>query len=157
MASIEADRDDLFREAVALVRRAEWRVEDREILLGERANGWLSLYDGQDFALTWDEADRLRRAFSDGRLFRPNAVGGLTVLRRIRTAGESELARRDLDRETTAEILQAWRIRAAATAALVADRLPSRADPSSAADALASRLSSVLSAPLRLAPPIAPR
>lgn len=108
MARIESDREDLLREAVALVRRAELRGADEPDLLviGFRATGQMSIYFGQDLMYQFDELGRLRRAFVDGLLYRTQG-GTLAQLRRERSETETSLVRRDLDEGS----LQAFRDR----------------------------------------------
>lgn len=98
MARTESDREDLLREAVALVRRAEFVGPDEAALLviGFRETGWLSIYFGQDLMYQFDELGRLRRAFADGLLFRTQGQT-LAQLRRERNEVETALVRRDLD------------------------------------------------------------
>lgn len=105
MARLEADREDLLREAVALVRRLELSVEAHAILLGFRATGWLSLYFDADPMYQFDELGRLRRAFVDGLLYRTQG-SCLAQLERQRTAAETLLVRRDLSEELLASFRQ---------------------------------------------------
>jgi len=98
MARQEADREDLWAEAVALTSRAELLIAGRAepVLVGSRANGWWSVYFGQDVMLQFTVAGALRRAYRQGDLFRTQ---GLTLarLQRQRTADETVLLRHDLD------------------------------------------------------------
>lgn len=98
MARVESDREDLLREAVALVRRMELQPagDDPAIVVGYRATGWLSIYFGQDMMYQFDERGRLRRAYVDGLLYRTQGTA-LAQLRRQRTESETLLVRRDLE------------------------------------------------------------
>lgn len=98
MARIESDREDLLREAVALVRRAELigPNEPDLLVIGFRETGWLSIYFGQDLMYQFDELGRLRRAYVDGLLYRTQGQT-LAQLRRERSETETSLVRRDLD------------------------------------------------------------
>lgn len=97
MARIEADREDLLREAVALVRRVEFQPlpDQAPIVAGFRATGWLSIYFSPDQMYQFDEQGRLRRSYVDGLLYRTEGHF-LAELRRERTAAETTLMRRDL-------------------------------------------------------------
>lgn len=104
MARIESDREDLMAEAVALVRRIELQMSGRNetIVVGFRANGWLSVYFGPDPMYQFDEQGRLRRAFVGGLLYRTQGTT-LAQLRRERTDAETTLLRRDLTDTELAE------------------------------------------------------
>lgn len=97
MAINEDDREDLLREAVALVPRAELHVHGLPELLtaGFRSNGMLSLYFGQDPMYQFDQSGRLRRAFEGGLLFR-TAGATLSRLQRVRSEDTVTLLRHDL-------------------------------------------------------------
>jgi hypothetical protein len=97
MSRREHDREDLMAEVVALVRRVEFRLPDREavIVAGFRSNGWLTLYFGPDPMFQFDEEGRLRRAFVNGFLFRTQG-STLARLQRQRMASETRLIRYDL-------------------------------------------------------------
>jgi hypothetical protein len=97
MARHEADREDFLAEAVALTRRVEGVLADREtvVVAGFRAGDWLSVYFGPDPMYQVDSAGRLRRAFEDGFLFRTQGET-LARLTRTRTATETALVRHDL-------------------------------------------------------------
>ena len=97
MSRNEADRDDLLAEVVALTRRVELRTPSHgePVVIGFRANGWLSIYFGSDPMYQFDESGQLRRAFVGGLLYRTQGTT-LAQLRRERSASESTLLRRDL-------------------------------------------------------------
>lgn len=99
MARHEADREDLWAEAVGMTSRAELLSEPNRppVIVGFRPNGWFSLYFGQDLMLQFTLKGSLRRAYRDGDLFRTQ---GTTVsrLRRHRTDSETTLLRHDLSR-----------------------------------------------------------
>ena len=97
MARNEVDRDDLLAEVVALTRRVELRTPSHgePVVIGFRANGWLSIYFGSDPMYQFDESGQLRRAFVDGLLYRTQGTT-LAQLRRERSASETTLLRRDL-------------------------------------------------------------
>jgi hypothetical protein len=104
MAMNEDDREDLLREAVALLPRAELQVHGLAELLtaGFRSNGFLSLYFGQDPVYQFDQSGRLRRAFEGGLLYR-TAASTLSRLQRIRSAGTVTLLRHDLNPQELTE------------------------------------------------------
>ncbi len=97
MSRNEADRDDLLAEVVALTRRVELRTPSHgePVVIGFRANGWLSIYFGSDPMYQFDESGQLRRAFVGGLLYRTQGTT-LAQLRRERSASETTLLRRDL-------------------------------------------------------------
>ena len=107
MARVETDRDDLLREAVALVRRMELRVSpgDNVIVIGFRPTGWLSVYFNADPMYQFDELGRLRRAYTDGLLYRSEG-SVLARLERQRLEAETTLVRRDLCGESLVEFRQ---------------------------------------------------
>lgn len=98
MARIESDREDLMREATALVRRVEFHMpqEDEPIVAGFHRDGRVSIYFGGDPVYHLDAEAGLRRAFVDGDLFRTQG-DTLARLTRQRTESESILARVDLN------------------------------------------------------------
>lgn len=107
MARHESDREDLMREATALVRRVELDVpgEPEPVVCGFHADGRLSVYFGPDPVYHFDPEGRLRRAFADGHLFRTQGTT-LARLTRVRSTQATELQRRDLDREELARFLE---------------------------------------------------
>lgn len=98
MAREESDREDLIREATALVRRAEWKpVSGTEtVVTGFRSDGSLSLYFGAELVYHFDPAGGLKRAYRAGRLYRTQGAT-LAELTRERTETETRLVRRDLE------------------------------------------------------------
>lgn len=111
MARREADREDLFAEAAALVERAELQTRGRPepVTAGRRKTGGWSVYFGADPCFHFDEKGRLRRAFAQGRLYRTQGHT-LAELQRLRTPDETQLRRRDLSpAELTSFLEQAHR------------------------------------------------
>jgi hypothetical protein len=104
MARHEADREDLWAEAIALTSRAELSVtgQPRPVIVGYRDNGWCSLYFGQDLMLQFTPDGGLRRAFRHGELFRTQGTT-LARLRRHRTETETSLLRHDLTSDELAD------------------------------------------------------
>lgn len=107
MARVEADREDLFRESVAMVRRIEFHVKDENhpVLVGYRPTRWLSIYFGADLMYQFDERGRLRRAYADGILYRTQG-SVLAQLERRRTDSETTLVRNDLDGQRLSDFRQ---------------------------------------------------
>lgn len=97
MSLHEADREDLFAECTALVRRIELMVsgQPEPIVAGCRPSGAWSIYFGSDPAYHFDEQGRLRRAFAGGVLYRTQG-NTLARLERQRTDEEVALLRTDL-------------------------------------------------------------
>ena len=93
MARNEQDREDLMKEATALVRRMEFSVNQQEetIFAGYKRNGSLSIYLHPDLVYHFDDQCRLRRAFIAPYLYRTEG-DSLTRLERVRTETTSQLA-----------------------------------------------------------------
>lgn len=108
MAREESDREDLLREATALVERCELRVDSFpgfEVVAGFRRNGALSIYFGVDPVVQFDPQGRLRRGYWQGDLLKAEA-GRLVRLQKQRTQAESLFVRTDLDQAEVGEILR---------------------------------------------------
>lgn len=110
MARNESDREDLLQEAVAMVRRMELHTPGQTdpIVVGFRANGWMSVYFGQDRMYQFDEVGRLRRAYVDGFLYRSHGTV-LARLQRERTETETTLLRQDLTPDALGQFQQQCR------------------------------------------------
>ena len=108
MARQESDREDLLREATALVERAELAVasEQEPVTVGFRKDGSLSVFFGGEEVNQFNAAGQLRRAFSGGLLYKAEG-GRLVELRRERSASEVALVRRELTSEETTNFLTA--------------------------------------------------
>ena len=102
MSRQESDREDLLREATALVERVEVRLpEEREsIVAGFRRDGAASFFFGADPVYQFNAAGELRRAYVGGLLYK-TARGQLVEMRRERTAEAVELHSRQLDAAET--------------------------------------------------------
>lgn len=103
MAREEHDREDLLKEATALVERAELRLGGgrESVVAGFRRDGAASVYFGAEQAYHFNSRGELRRAYCDGLLFKAEK-GRLASLRRHRSPDEVALVRHDLnDEETT--------------------------------------------------------
>jgi hypothetical protein len=103
MARDETDREDLLREATALVERIELVLTVAEpgaeaIVAGFRRDGALSVFFGADPVYQFNAAGELRRAYCDGLLYKAER-GRLISLERVRTPNEVQLLRRDLSDE----------------------------------------------------------
>lgn len=119
MAREESSREDLLREATALVERIELALRateslsagnhtDQDVVVGFRRDGALSIFFGEDPVYQFNAAGELRRAYRDGKLLK--AVGGkLAALDRIRTNNETQLVRHDLTAEEQAAFLAKMR------------------------------------------------
>lgn len=104
MARNEADREDLFAEAVTLVRRWEGTMPACSVplLVGFKDRGDVSFYFGPDQVYHCDGDGRFRRAFVQGFLYRSHG-DQLIRMRRHRTDTETALLRTEMtDEETTA-------------------------------------------------------
>lgn len=110
MARQEIPREDLLRDARALVVRGELRVQGvaENVVIGFRANGAASVYFGEDPALHFTSDSRLRRAFIDNDLYK--AVDARLVrMRRVRCEGEVQLQSRPLTDTEQQELLDQLR------------------------------------------------
>src|SRR4051794_11750471 len=106
MARNEADREDLLREATALVERIELTIAgfNEPIVCGFRRDGSASFYFGADPVYQFNAAGQLRRAFLAGRLLKAER-GRLIALRRERSQQEIALVRDELAAEAQAALL----------------------------------------------------
>jgi hypothetical protein len=134
MARDESNREDLLREATALVERIELIphgvLSDGHIIAGFRRNGALSIFFGEDPVYQFNAAGELRRAYCDGKLLRA-MHGRLAALDRVRTEHEVQLIRHELsESEETAFLthmshrLRAFAASLAANAFGVAGQVP---------------------------------
>ncbi len=106
MAREEHEREDLLRDAVALVERAQWcTVDGREVFLGFRKNGGLSVYFDQDPVYHFTSDRQLRRAFVDNQLIKAEEHR-LVEMHRERPGGEVQLVSRMLDEAATEQFLR---------------------------------------------------
>lgn len=102
MAREESDREDLLREATALVERVELQLTGeaaalpQPVVAGFRADGCASFYFGADPAYHFNTDRQLRRAYCRGQLFKAND-GTLVAMRRVRTEGQVQLQSRVLN------------------------------------------------------------
>jgi len=106
MARHESDREDLLREATALVERAELKVAGFEepIVVGFRRDGSASFYFGSDPVYQFNAALQLRRAYIGGLLYKAER-GRLVSLRRERGKAAVHLVRVDLSDDEAAAML----------------------------------------------------
>lgn len=104
MARQESDREDLLREATALVQRAEFQLpgEPEPFVAGFRRDGSFSLYCGGNQVVQFNTAAQLRRGYFDGQLLKADK-GKLVWLTRERTSDAVILHSREL---TAAEVAQ---------------------------------------------------
>jgi hypothetical protein len=100
MARQEEDKEDLMREATALVRRVELALPTQEetCVIGFRRDGAASVFFGADLVLQFNTAGELRRAFSAGKLVKAEQAR-LVWLERVRTETEVQLRRREFTAE----------------------------------------------------------
>lgn len=105
MAREEQDREDLLREATALAVRAELAIEGEQepVVVGFRGDA-ASIFFGADPVYHFNAQAALRRAFSQGELFKAER-GRLIRLRRRRTPQQVELLSRELSGEETQAFL----------------------------------------------------
>jgi hypothetical protein len=106
MAASESDREDLLREATALVERAELSVPSytEPVVAGFRRDGAASFYFGAERVYQFNTTRELRRAYIDGLLYKAER-GQLVALTRERSESEVSLVRRELTSDETSAIL----------------------------------------------------
>lgn len=106
MAREEEAREDLLREATALVDRIELRAEcfGDSIVAGFRRDGAASFFFGQQIVYQFNSAAELRRGFLDGRLYKAEC-GRLVELRRQRTTESVDLVRHELTDSETSQFM----------------------------------------------------
>jgi hypothetical protein len=114
MARDESSREDLLREATALVERIELvprgvpestAETDMHVVAGFRSNGAMSVFFGDDPVYQFNAAGELRRAYREGKLYK--AVGGqLVSLQRMRQKNEVQLVRHNFTSEEQAVFLK---------------------------------------------------
>lgn len=107
MARQESDREDLLREATALVQRVEFRLsaEPEPVVAGFRRDGSFSLFFGSEQVLQFNSAGQLRRGYFEGRLLKADK-GRLVWLTRERTADAVMLHSRELSPAEVAHTLE---------------------------------------------------
>jgi hypothetical protein len=106
MARIAHDREDLLRDARALIPRVKFRMQaanaDATVVAGFRGEA-LSLYINDDPAFHFNGSGQLRRVFLAGRLIKAEA-GRLIAMTRVRTDKQIELHAEELA-ETEQQLL----------------------------------------------------
>ena len=106
MARLEEDKEDLMREASALVERIELVTDlngtQVTVTAGYRRDGSLSVYFDQDAFYQFTPDGLLRRAWRDGLLFRSQG-DTLASLFRNRSSGQVVLERTDLTADELSE------------------------------------------------------
>jgi hypothetical protein len=112
MASEQHDREDLLREATALVERVELQVADHcdSIIVGFRRDASASVFFGADPVYHFNSTGELRRAFWNDRLYKAEQKR-LVSLRRERTQSATQLVRRELTEAEQSEFRSEMRRR----------------------------------------------
>lgn len=108
MAREESDREDLLREATALVERAELDVRGQAVVMGFRHGGEFSVFFAAQPVYQFNRHGELRRAYAQGLLYKAQH-GRLASLDRVRTPAAVELRRHDLDDAETTRFLRQMR------------------------------------------------
>lgn len=88
MARHEQDREDLLREATALITRAELQIPDEPapVTIGFRRDGAASFYFGADFVLQFNSRGEFRRGYDGGRLLKTEGRTLIWITRQRNTA-----------------------------------------------------------------------
>ncbi|MEO8496062.1 MAG: hypothetical protein ABI614_13410 [Planctomycetota bacterium] len=112
MARHGQDREDLMREATALVRRVELQWPDAAeqgspttCIVGFRRTGEASIFVGAELVFQFNAAGELRRGFWNGRLVKAEG-GRLVQLERRELEAEVQLVRHPLSELQTSEFLR---------------------------------------------------
>jgi hypothetical protein len=107
MARDAESREDLMRDATALVERVEFGgAGNSPLIVGFRRDGCASFYFGEDPAYHFNTQGQLRRAFLAGELYTAEQ-GRLVRLRRERGGGEVALVRHEFSDQEQAAPLSA--------------------------------------------------
>jgi hypothetical protein len=106
MARNEQDREDLLREATALVERVELELTKtgENLVAGFRRDGCVSFFFGRSPVWQFNTNSELRRAFLDGRLLKGEKQR-LVALHRERSDSEVVLVREDLSADQEDKVL----------------------------------------------------
>ena len=106
MSRHEEQREDLLREATALIERVELTISGstESIVAGFRRDQSASVFFGQQLVYQFNSANELRRAFVDERLYKAEC-GRLVQLTRHRTNDEVQLLRHEVSVAETADFL----------------------------------------------------
>jgi hypothetical protein len=112
MARQEHDREDLLREATAMVQRVELEVPawPEPVFAGFRREGAASVLFGPEVGYQFNAAGELRRAFVHGVLYKAQRRR-LASLTRHRQADQVVLLRHDLTDDETEQFLSAMSAR----------------------------------------------
>ncbi len=107
MARHETDREDLMREATALVNRVALRREgtSEETVIGFRTEGTLSIYFGTELVYQFNTDHELRRGYYKGCLLKANQRL-LVSMRRNRESGSLQLLSTTWDSQQTQRFLE---------------------------------------------------
>lgn len=108
MAREESDREDLLRDASALIERIELAPANSDVgdhvVMGFRNDGAMSVYFGSDAAYHFNRKGQLRRAFCDGLLVKAENQR-LVSMQRLRQGNEVTLLRHNMLDEEQSEFL----------------------------------------------------
>lgn len=117
MARHESDREDLLRQATALVERAELSLPggSEAIVVGFRKDGSASFFFGADPVYQFNAAGQLRRAYLAGLLYKAER-GRLIRMRRERSRSEVALVSVELSHRETDQLLAEMQTRLAGLA-----------------------------------------
>lgn len=108
MARQESDREDILREATALVERVELELagSGAPLVAGFRRDGSVSLFWGPDKVYQFNTTCELRRGYLDGRLTKAER-GRLIALTRVRGESAVQLVRHSFNEREVVEYLAA--------------------------------------------------
>ena len=106
MARKEHDREDILREATALIERIEFELPGyaEPIVVGFRSDGSASVFVGPDPVFQFNTKHELRRAFVAGKMIKAER-GQLISLEKHRTATQVKMLRTKLDPASSVALL----------------------------------------------------
>lgn len=163
MAKQERDREDLMREATALVERAEFNVAGRDepVVAGFWRDGRFSIYFGGDPVYQFASEGGLRKAFVAGKIYRSSRAGLAELTRRRAAEMTSELVRRDLSNDETERFLTSMHeeLRAldAALSGSAVQVVREHPPGAGVADKVRRFVQSLVARPVQVAPPVGRR
>ena len=107
MARHQEDREDILREATALVERVELKLDHlaEPLVVGFRQTSGPAFFFGADPVYQFNSQGQLRRGYRHGKLIKAEA-GRLIELERERTATTVNLLRHALDEQQSNEYMQ---------------------------------------------------
>ena len=123
MARQEQDREDILREATALIERAELQITGaaESVVIGFRRNGCASVYFGAEPVYQFNERNELRRAYAQGKLIKADG-GCLVRMERLRESAATVLHSQPFTQEEETAFLALAQIQLSQLHAAIAEQ-----------------------------------